>query len=360
MASRASEIDSACIFSSDQRLLPGLSYSAFAYPGDQEALGALSKVPGAPALLTYLQKNLIEEIIYVENNEHMIRVNEQNYGSLFKLVNRCCEILSCPLPEIYLKSNPELNAYTVGHRRTSIVLHSALVDALTSDELSFVIAHELGHIKCGHGLYRQLGDLLVASWDAVSSMIPVPGLGLVRIPLLIAYWEWFRRAELSCDRAGLLCVQTLNPALTGLAKLAGRVHGLEEEFHVDSVLAQAEVHHDVNKLALVLSILKNVQNSHPFVPNRLKQAKNFGNSEEYRRILQGDYKRDLLGLHEGGQRIKCACGQELNVKLKFCSSCGRPVQAGVVQAEVAKACKVCGSPTDAGMKFCVMCGTSNS
>src|SRR5262249_37083181 len=160
-----------------------------------------------------------------------------SFGSLHKLVARCSEVLSLPVPDVYVTQSPVLNAYTVGHRRTCVVLHSALVEALTGDELSFVIGHELGHIKCGHGIYRQMGDLLLRFWDAVTSLIPVPGLGLARIPLLIAFWEWYRRAEYTCDRAGLLCVQDPQPAMKALAKLAGQVHGLEAELDVESAMA---------------------------------------------------------------------------------------------------------------------------
>ena len=45
MAARASEIQSSRVFSPAQILLPDISYQAFIYPGDEEALAALTKVP---------------------------------------------------------------------------------------------------------------------------------------------------------------------------------------------------------------------------------------------------------------------------------------------------------------------------
>jgi len=362
MSPRAEEIQNARVFSSSQVLLPEISYESFTYPGDEEALAALKKVPGAPALLTYLQENFTEQLIYVENNEQMIRAGTGSFGTLHKLLVRCSEILSCPVPDLYITNSPVMNAYTVGHRRTCLVLHSALVEAMTADELSFVIGHELGHIKCGHGLYRQLGDLLIQSWDAVSSLIPIPGLGLIRIPLLIAYWEWYRRAELTCDRAGLLCVQNDRAALTGLGKLAGKVSGMEDEFNIDSAVAQAGAHSEVNKLVLVVSIMNNAQTTHPFVPNRLKQIREYAAGDEYQKILRGEYKRDVLGLHEGGLRVKCECGTKVNAKLAFCPDCGRPIDAA--KAEEAPAgianptvCSKCGKDLAAGVQFCPGCGT---
>jgi Zn-dependent protease with chaperone function len=332
MSSRAAEIQQSRVFSAGQVLLPEISYQSFTYPGDEEALAALKNIPGAPALLTYLQENFTEQLVYVENNEQMIRAGSGSYASLHKLLARCCEVLSCPVPDLYITTNPILNAYTVGHRRTCLVLHSGLVEALTADELSFVIGHELGHIKCGHGLYRQLGNLLVQYWDALSALISIPGIGLLRIPLLLAFWEWYRRAEFTCDRAGLLCIQTPEPALTALGKLAGKISGFEEEFNIDSAIQQGQVHKDVNKLVMVVSILNNAQNTHPFVPARLKQVREFAESSQYRQIVAGDYQRDVLGVHEAGMRVKCACGAKVNAKLSFCPECGKPIDPAAMPA----------------------------
>jgi Zn-dependent protease with chaperone function len=209
------------------------------------------------------------------------------------------------VPELYITTNPVLNAYTAGQRRTCIVLHSGLIEKLTPDELCFVIGHEIGHIKCAHGLYRQLGDLLIRYWDLLASVVPIPGLGLLRVPLLLAYWEWYRRAEFTCDRAALLCVQDLEPSLRALAKLAGTVDGYEDEVNLESAISQVQAHKDVNKLVMLVAILENAANTHPFIPVRLKTLREWAGGEEYRRVLAGDYKRDVLGLHEGGERLKC-------------------------------------------------------
>jgi len=358
MSSRTSEILNAAVFAPDHVLLPEISYQAFTYPGDQEALNALKSVPGAGALLTYLQENFTEQLVYVENNEQMIRAGANSFSSLYKLVERCSAILSLPVPDVFITSNPVLNAYTVGHRRTCIVLHSSLVESMTADELSFVIGHELGHIKCGHGLYRQLGSILVQYWDAVSALMPIPGLGLLRIPLLLAFWEWYRRAEFTCDRAGVLCTQTPAAALSALGKLAGKINGLEDEFHLESAIAQANAHKDVNKLVLVVSILNAMQNTHPFVPIRLKQLKEYAAGPQYAAILSGQYERDPLGLHEGGARVKCACGAKVNAKLSFCPECGKPIDpetAGDLAA-AASVCGNCGGSLTPGIKFCPGCG----
>lgn len=315
------------IYSQGQVLLPDISYKAFVYPGDDEALAAMKAIPGVTQILTYLQENFTEELMFLQNNDQMIRASYHNYASLYKLLERCCDILSLPVPELYLTTNPTMNAYTVGHRRTCVVLHSSLVEAMTLDELTFVIGHELGHIKAAHGLYRLMGDLLLRYWELLASLVPVPGLAMLRVPLLLAYWEWFRRAEFTCDRAGLLCVQDHDAAWRALAKLAGKVAGYEDEFSAEAVLRQAHAHREAkNKLVVLIAILEALENTHPFVPARLKQIEEYMASGQYHKILSGDYERDALGIHEGGVRVTCACGLKLNAKLSFCPECGRPVE----------------------------------
>jgi Zn-dependent protease with chaperone function/RNA polymerase subunit RPABC4/transcription elongation factor Spt4 len=345
------------VYSANQICFPEISHQTFTYPGDEEALAALKSVPGAGPLLTWLQENFTEQITHLNNNEQMIRATPESFPSLYAMTARCCEILSCPVPELYITTNPVLNAYTAGQRRTCIVLHSGLIEKLTPDELCFVIGHEIGHIKCAHGLYRQLGDLLIRYWDLLASVVPIPGVGLLRVPLLIAYWEWYRRAEFTCDRAALLCVQDLGASLRALAKLAGTVSGYEDELNLESAMAQVGARKDVNKLVLLVSILENASNTHPFIPVRLKTLKEYAESEDFHRVLAGDYKRDVLGLHEGGERVKCACGTLVNSKLSFCPQCGRPVGAAALAPA---ACVQCQTPLPPDTKFCPKCGAKQA
>ncbi|KQO13603.1 hypothetical protein ASF11_15095 [Acidovorax sp. Leaf76] len=283
----------ALVYASSQVILTDISYTSFTYPGDQEALATLKGIPGAGQLLSWLDANFSEQITHLNNNEQMVRINANNYGSLYALVERCCAILSCKVPDVYITTNPELNAYTSGQRRTCIVLHSGLVEALTPDELCFVIGHEVGHIKAAHGLYRQLGDMLIRYWDIFASVVPIPGVGMLRIPLLLAYWEWYRRAEFTCDRAGLLCLQNLGPGLSALAKLSGKVTGYEDERNIEETIAQTEAHKEVNKLVQLVSIMENSSTTHPFIPVRLKALKEYAGGEQYREILAGNYRRDV-------------------------------------------------------------------
>jgi Zn-dependent protease with chaperone function/RNA polymerase subunit RPABC4/transcription elongation factor Spt4 len=356
MSSRAEEFANCLVFSPDQVLFPDISYASFAYPGDEEALAALEHIPGAPGVLSYLQQHLMEDLAFAEHNQEMVRASSSCYKSLHQLVVRCSEILSCPVPDVYISQNPEMNAESFGHRHTHIVLRSSLIEGLTADEVTFIIGHELGHLKCGHGLYRQLGAILVDYWEVVASQIPIPGLDLLRTPLLFAYWEWFRRAEFSCDRAGFMCLQTLPPALSALAKLSGKVEGFDDELDIDSVTSQATANRTIGKLARLIFILDSLENTHPFVPQRLKQLTEYSRSVDYEQIVRGQYIHDPLGLHEAGRRVHCSsCGKEVNSKFACCPNCGQALSLESPITEMT--CKQCSNVLTADARFCPRCGS---
>ncbi len=65
--------------------------------------------------------------------------------------------------------------------------------------LQAVLAHELGHLKCDHGVWLTAANVLAMG---TVSLLPVVS-SAVEEGLL----RWLRAAELTCDRAALLVAQ---------------------------------------------------------------------------------------------------------------------------------------------------------
>lgn len=68
----------------------------------------------------------------------------------------------------------------------------------------------------------------------------------------------------------------MEPSLRALAKLAGTVDGYEDEVNLESAISQVQAHKDVNKLVMLVAILENAANTHPFIPVRLESAARVG------------------------------------------------------------------------------------
>ena len=98
--------------------------------------------------------------------------------------------------ELYVHSSAEINAaVTCGGDRLLVILTSAAVERLDEEELSFVLGHELGHGVYGH-LAMPIGGVPrgMSARDAMRVM------------------AWQRAAEVSADRAGLLCCGSVGAA----------------------------------------------------------------------------------------------------------------------------------------------------
>ena len=106
--------------------------------------------------------------------------------------------------EAYVVPSPGINAFvTRAGSRTVVVLHGDTVNALSADELLFVIGHELGHATYGHHdvAERQVFDQLNPR-----QRMQILALG--------------RAQEISADRVGLLCCGNLDVAIRALFKCA--------------------------------------------------------------------------------------------------------------------------------------------
>lgn len=116
-------------------------------------------------------------------------------------------------------------------------------------------------------------------------------LGSVAIMAIVtALREWFRKSELSADRAGLLVGQDLQASMRGLMKIAGGNH--LHEMNVDAFLEQAEEYDAGGDLRdSVLKILNVLPRSHPFTTVRAAELKKWAETREYQRIVDGHYPR---------------------------------------------------------------------
>lgn len=92
-----------------------------------------------------------------------------------------------------------VNAFTSGHNHPFIVLETGLLELMDDDdEVIAVIAHELGHIKCGHVLYKTMARGVKPLIEIVTISIPIAGKVLgsgIEAGLL----TWNRCSELSAD-----------------------------------------------------------------------------------------------------------------------------------------------------------------
>src|SRR6201994_4605953 len=199
--------------------LTGISSRAYEHPADRSALVALRKLSGFDVLLKKLFGLFNERAFRLTYLAGAVRVSERHFPHIHEMVRDVAYILDLPeLPECYVLQTPIVNAMALGRDKPFIVLNSGLVELLDPEELRAVVGHELGHILSGHAVYRTMLLYLVALAARIAWM-PIGYLGLKAI--IWGLEEWFRKSELSCDRAGLLAGQDIDASRRVLMKLAG-------------------------------------------------------------------------------------------------------------------------------------------
>lgn len=277
----------------------GISSEAFRHPLDIQAEQTLRSVPGFDLVARRFIEFLYERPRYVYLMGNSIEVGPRQYASIYHLFRDCVRDLDVsPEPTLFVSQSPVVNAYALGKDRPCMVLNTGLLDLMSEAELRSTIAHELGHIKCGHTILIQM-----ASW-ALTLVFNLSELtfglsNLVSTGLILAFYEWLRKAELSADRAALLIMDDLNPVTTNMMRLAGGSSRYAHELNLDEFVRQAERYerldqdglNQVYKFLLYNNLAQGTFLTHPFTVERVRFLQDWANSEEYHQIRSGNYHR---------------------------------------------------------------------
>ncbi|MFC5907847.1 M48 family metallopeptidase [Streptacidiphilus monticola] len=280
--------DSGSVPSRNRKRFPGISTRAWEHPADRSALVALRKLTGFDDILKKLGGLVSERAVRLMFLASAVRASEQQFPHLNDMVRDASYILDLDkVPPLYVTQDPQPNAYCIGMDNPVIVLTTSLVELLDEEEMRAVIGHEVAHAMSGHAVYRTM-LLILTNIAARIAFIPLGGLAIYG--LITALKEWFRKSEISCDRAGLLVGQDLQASMRVMMKLAGGHH--LHEMNTDAFLAQAEEYDKAGDVRDgVIKLLQVLPQSHPFAAVRAQKLKKWAESGEYAAILAGSYPR---------------------------------------------------------------------
>ncbi|PKV85701.1 M48 family metallopeptidase [Streptomyces sp. TLI_146] len=274
--------------SRQRRRFPGISSRAYEHPADRSALVALRKLSGFDTVFKALSGLLPERSLRLLFLSDSVRVSDAQFAHLNAMLRDACYILDLEkVPPMYVTQDPRPNAMCIGLDEPIIVVTTGLVELLDEEEMRAVVGHEVGHALSGHSVYRTI-LLFLTNLALKIAWIPLGNVAVMAI--VTALREWFRKSELSADRAGLLVGQDLQASMRGLMKIAGGNH--LHEMNVDAFLEQAEEYEAGGDLRdSVLKILNVLPRSHPFTTVRAAELKKWAASRDYQRLMDGHYPR---------------------------------------------------------------------
>ena len=251
------------------------------HPEDAKALQMLRKLKGFDDLIRASMEWGYEQVFRGENMGSMVKVNHQNFPELYRAFREVVKRVDIREPELYIYNDPVMNAYTYGETNTFVAVSHSLVEKMTMNEVSCILAHECGHILCQHTLYNTLLRT-IEDLGVLLQVISRAALG----PILMAMQYWSRKSELSADRCAAAVVgertfQTAMLKLTcGMAEIKGSPYQLVE---------QAREYHRFENDSWWNCIQQNCRvafNSHPQMCERAYEIDRWKHSYQYRKLFE--------------------------------------------------------------------------
>ena len=272
--------------------------TAWEHPADRAALNALRAIPGFDEVVRKVAGFFGERGIRHLFSGNAVRIGPRQRPKLNGLYEEVLETMDWPVrPDLYVTQTAAVNAGAVGFERPFIVINSGTIGLLDREEQRTILGHELGHIMSGHATYRTIALLLL--WLGTNNLPFLAGMAI--LPIQLALFEWFRKSELSSDRAGLLSGQDPLVTMNTFFKMAGGVPGKKDEagqegegdaISLDEYLVQAEEYETGgNAVDTVFKYLNTAFQTHPFHTVRVAELHRWVRSGEYHRIVGGEYQR---------------------------------------------------------------------
>jgi Zn-dependent protease with chaperone function len=313
--------------------LKGLRPQAYEHPTDSAALNALKHTKGFDSVIQKINAWGIERFLRVQLTGSYIKVTRDSLSDLYEILAVTRERLDVPVDvDLYISVGSEINAYTVGVERPLIVLTSAAVELLSPEELAFVIAHELGHVKSGHVLYYQIAEFLPAIAGAIGGI--TFGISeLLSTGVQVALLHWKKMSEFTADRAGLLGCQDAEVAWRTMVKLAGLPPKYFATLNTEEFLQQARDFQamDSDALSKIAKWVSSLGDTHPWTVVRAQQLLLWIEGGKYEETLKFP-TRIPFPTTPGISRYCTKCGSALRGPEKFCPGCGLAQEAETMAA----------------------------
>jgi Zn-dependent protease with chaperone function len=215
-----------------------------------------------------------------------IAVSPRQYPKIHAIGEECAHRLGIGIPQIFICPASGVNACTIATDDVTplIILSSSIVELMEIEELKFIIGHECGHIHNLHGVYNTAVELMT---NALVKMV-LEGFFAAGFPdlldtiekvihggIMLFLLRWSRCAEITCDRAGLICCGDINIANAAFAKLI--IGGGDRLKHIN-------IQEFINQVRSVQSTpvrLLELTSTHPLLPKRMEALNLFAKCETF-------------------------------------------------------------------------------
>jgi hypothetical protein len=194
---------------------------------------------------------------------HCFKVTNELTPKLYGIFTQVCERLEFKDPvDFYITNSPEVNAFSskrIEDDQPHIInINSTLVDKFDDQELQFVIGHEIGHIISNNTRINEIVNFIFSD--------------PLRLPVLLynKLTIWYKLAELTADRYGLIACRNLEKCISGFFKLSSGLDISKTNFDFNSFLKEND-----KRLEFFKKEKAGNFSTHPVNPLRIKAIEYF-------------------------------------------------------------------------------------
>jgi Zn-dependent protease with chaperone function len=248
----------------------------YAFATDYALRQKLKAIPGVYSFF----KAVTSQVVPLQKQKlsmNSLKVGPSQYPDIYEMTKDCARTLGIGIPTVYIENSVGvMNAYAMATEDTEplVILTSSIVERCTPQELKAIIGHECGHIHNNHGIYNIAANVLIN--ETIGRVpLPIQVAALLSTSIRLALQAWSRAAEVTCDRAGIICCGEEESTSSVHAKLMSGGMLNRGEANIDEVMKQYEHFRSTPVRLLELG------STHPSSVRRIFAAKEFVNSEVY-------------------------------------------------------------------------------
>lgn len=219
-----------------------------------------------------------------------IEANQYQMSDIYDIVAGLCEKIKMDIPKIYIYDGDDYDITAEGLDYHWLEISNKLIEESSKNELRFMIARELCHIKFDHIKKRIVCKEFAKNVEVASRIVTIPGcksagdqaysIYLDRIKLIAAKWN--RIAEYTADRcAVVICDWDVKSAVTAILKQTLNGEKLVNKMNISSYLKQAD---DIIDLTTVAAEYTRMTGFIPCGHFRVKEMISFVSTENIRNI----------------------------------------------------------------------------
>lgn len=214
-----------------------------------------------------------------------LEINEHQMPNIYNVVLDLCNIIDINVPPIYVFESYYFSVSAEGLDKPWIQISTKSLENLSLEELRFVIARELAHIKLGHMKWEVLCEQFSKNLDLASDIVTIPcyqaasqqafKIYMDRFKLISANWN--RISEYTADRCALvMCNWDIISAQSAILKQILNSSLLAKNVNLSSFLKQTEAIMSFKTNAAKFTRMDEMA---PYGPFRLKELIAFASVE---------------------------------------------------------------------------------